>query len=92
MNPVRRDSVMFHEDVARDLCRALAYCQGVLEILQGHYLVWCRSAVSQGDTELAVQNLDLVESCCDLLQKTIAGTLEKMAKGVIPWPQKWSGS
>ena len=75
---------MSYEDITQDPYRALAYCHGVLEILQSHYLAWCRSAVSQGDTELAVQNLDLVESCCDLLAKTIAGTLEKMAKGAVP--------
>jgi len=69
--------VMLHEDVTQDPYRALAYCQGVLEILQSHYLAWCKSAVSQGNTELAVQNLNLVESCCVLLQKTIADTLEK---------------
>ena len=68
---------MSHEDVTRDLCRALAYCQGVVEILQNHYLAWCKSAVSQGNTELAVQNLDLVESCIRLLEKTITDTLEK---------------
>ena len=76
--------VMLHEDVTQDPYRALVYCQGVLEILQGHYLAWCKSALSQGNTELAVQNLDLVESCCDLLVRTIAGTLEKMAKGAVP--------
>jgi len=76
--------VMLHEDVTQDPYRALAYCQGVLEILQTHYLSWCKSAVSQGNTELAVQNLDLVESCCGLLVKTIAGTLEKMAKRAVP--------
>lgn len=75
---------MSHEDVTRDLCRALAYCQGVLEILQNHYLAWCRSAVSQGNTALAVHNLALVESCISLLAKTIAGTLEKTAKGAVP--------
>lgn len=86
MKPVaiRRDSVMSYEDVTRDPCRALAYCQGVVEILQNHYLAWCKSAVSQGNTELAVQNLDLVESCCDLLQKTIDDSLKKVAKGTIP--------
>ena len=76
--------VMLHEDVTQDPYRALAYCQGVLEILQSHYLAWCKSAVSQGNTELAVQNLDLVESCISLLAKTIAGTLEKTAKGAVP--------
>ncbi len=75
---------MSHEDVIQDPYRALAYCQGVLEMLQSHYLEWCRSALSEGNTELAVQNLDLVESCCDLLARTIAGTLEKMAKGAVP--------
>ena len=75
---------MSYEDVTRDLCRALAYCQGVLEILQNHYLAWCKSALSEGDAALAVQNLDLVESCCGLLRKTIADTLKKMAKGAIP--------
>ena len=84
--------VMLHEDVTRDPCRALAFCQGVLEMLQSHYLAWCKSAVSQGNTELAIQNLDLVESCTSLVAKTIAGTLEKMAKGSPPWPQKRSGS
>lgn len=84
--------VMLHEDVTQDPYRALAFCQGVLEILQGHYLPWCRSALSEGNTELAVQNLDLVESCTSLVAKTIADTLEKMAKGAIPWPQKRSGS
>jgi len=74
---------MSHEDVAQDPHRALAYCQGVLEILQGHYLVWCKSAVSQGNTALAAHCLDLVESCCDLLEKTIADTLEKTAKGAV---------
>lgn len=76
--------VMLHEDVTQDPYRALAYCQGVLEILQGHYLAWCKSAVSQGNTELAVQNLDLVESCCGMLAKTIADTLENRVKGAIP--------
>ena len=76
--------VMLHEDVTQDPYRALAYCQGVLEILQGHYLAWCKSALSQGNTELAVQNLDLVESCCDLLQKTITDTLKNVVKGAIP--------
>ena len=71
---------MSHENVTQDLCRTLAYCQGVLEILQSHYLAWCKSAVSQGNTALAVQNLDLVESCCVLLQKTIADTLKKVVK------------
>ena len=84
MNPVRRDSVMFHEDVARDLCRALAYCQGVLEMLQTRYLSWCKSALSEGDAALAAHYLDLVESCCDLLAKTIADTLEKAVKGSLP--------
>jgi len=72
---------MSHEDVAQDPHRALAYCQGVLEILQSHYLAWCKSALSEGNTALAVQNLDLVESCCVLLQKTIADTLKKVVKG-----------
>ena len=84
--------VMLHEDVTQDPYRALAYCQGVVQILQTPYLAWCKSAVSQGNTELAVQNLDLVESCTRLLHETIAGTLEKTAKGSLPWPQKWSGS
>jgi len=68
---------MFHEDVTQDPYRALAYCQGVLEILHGHYLAWCKSALSEDDTALAVQNLDLVESCCVLLEKTIADILGK---------------
>ena len=72
--------VMLHEDVTQDPYRALAYCQGVLEMLQTHYLAWCKSAVSQGNTALAVQNLDLVESCCGLLRKTIADTLKKVVK------------
>ena len=76
--------VMLHEDVTQDPYRALAYCQGVLEMLQTHYLAWCKSAVSQGNTELAVQNLDLVESCCGLLAKTIADTLQKTVKGSLP--------
>jgi len=75
---------MSHEDVTRDPYRALAYCQGVVQILQTQYLAWCKSAVSQGNTELAVQNLDLVESCCVLLQKTIADTLKKVVKGAVP--------
>jgi hypothetical protein len=75
---------MPHEDVTRDPCRALAYCQGVLEILQSHYLAWCKSALSQGNTALAAHYLDLVESCCDLLEKTIADTLKKVVKGAIP--------
>ena len=70
--------------MSQDPYKALAYCQGVLEILQTHYLPWCRSALSEGDAELAVQNLDLVESCCGMLAETIAGTLEKMAKGANP--------
>jgi len=74
---------MSHEDVTRDPCRALAYCQGVVQILQTHYLAWCKSAVSQGNTELAVQNLNLVESCISLLAKTIADTLENRAKGAV---------
>ena len=64
--------VMLHEDVTQDPYRALAYCQGVLEILQGHYLAWCRSALSEGDAALAAHYLDLVESCTRLLAKTIA--------------------
>jgi len=75
---------MSHEDVTRDLCRALAYCHGVLEILQNHYLAWCRSAVSQGNTALAAHYLDLVESCTRLLGKTITDTLKKVAKGTSP--------
>ena len=71
---------MSHENVTRDLCRTLAYCQGVLEILQNHYLAWCKSAVSEGNAALAVQNLELVESCTRLLEKTITDTLEKTAK------------
>ena len=71
---------MSYEDVTRDPCRALAYCQGVVRILQNHYLAWCKSALSQGNTELAVQNLDLVESCTRLLEKTIADTLKKVVK------------
>ena len=75
---------MSYEDVTRDPCRALAYCQGVLEILQTHYLSWSKSALSEGDAALAANYLDLVESCCDLLQKTIADTLKKVAKGAVP--------
>jgi len=74
---------MSHEDVAQDPHRALAYCQGVLEILQSHYLAWCKSAVSQGDTASAAHYLDLLESCISLLAKTIADTLEKAAKGAV---------
>ena len=76
--------MMSHEDVTRDLCRALAYCQGVLEMLQTHYLAWCKSAVSEGNTALAAHHLDLVESCTKLLEKTITDTLKKVAKGAIP--------
>ena len=72
---------MPHEDATRDLCRALAYCQGVLEILQNHYLEWCKSAVSEGNTALAAHHLDLVESCTRLLEKTIADTLKNVVKG-----------
>lgn len=75
---------MPHEDVTRDPSRALAYCLGVVEILQNHYLAWCKSAVSQGNTALAAHHLDLVESCTRLLEKTITDTLEKVAKGAIP--------
>ena len=75
---------MSYEDVTRDPCRALAYCQGVVEILQTHYLAWCKSALSEGDAALAAHYLDLVESCTRLLQKTIADTLEKAVKGAIP--------
>ena len=75
---------MPHEDVTRDLCRALAYCQGVLEILQNHYLAWCKSTLSEGDAALAAHYLDLVESGISLLAKTIAGTLEKTVKGAVP--------
>lgn len=58
--------------MSQDPYKALAYCQGVLEILQGHYLAWCRSALSEGDAALAAHYLDLVESCTRLLAKTIA--------------------
>jgi len=75
---------MFHEDVTQDPYRALAYCQGVVQILQTPYLAWCKSALSEGDAALAAHYLDLVESCCDLLAKTIADTLEKAVKGAIP--------
>ncbi len=79
---------MSYEDVTQDPYRTLAYCQGVLEILQGHYLrhylEWCKSALSEGDAALAAHYLDLVESCTRLLEKTIADTLKKMAKGAIP--------
>ena len=75
---------MSYEDVTRDPYRALAYCHGVLEMLQSHYLAWCKSAVFQGNTELAAHYLDLVESCTRLLHETIAGTLEKTAKGLLP--------
>jgi len=68
---------MFHEDVTQDPYRALAYCQGVLEILQGHYLECCKSALSEDDAALAANYLDLVESCCVLLEKTIADILGK---------------
>ena len=73
--------MMPYEDVTRDLCRALAYCQGVLEILQTHYLSWSKSALSEGDAALAANYLDLVEACCVRLQKTIADTLKKVVKG-----------
>ena len=76
--------MMPHEDVTRDPYRALAYCQGVVQILQTPYLAWCKSALSEGDAALAAHYLDLVESCCVLLQKTIADTLEKTVKGAIP--------
>ena len=76
--------MMPHEDVTRDPYRALAYCKGVVQILQTHYLAWCKSALSEGDAALAAHYLDLVESCCVLLQKTIADTLEKTVKGAIP--------
>ena len=66
-----------------DPCRALAYCQGVVQILQTHYLAWCKRALSEGDAALAAHYLDLVESCTRLLQKTIADTLEKTAKGAV---------
>ena len=72
---------MPHEDVTRDLCRTLAYCQGVLEILQTHYLSWSKSALSEGDAALAAHHLDLVQSCIGLLEKTIADTLKKVVKG-----------
>lgn len=75
---------MPHEDVTRDPSRALAYCLGVVEILQNHYLAWCKSAVSQGNTALAAHHLDLVESCTRLLEKTITDTLEKTVKGAVP--------
>ena len=75
---------MPHEDVTRDPSRALAYCLGVVEILQNHYLAWCKSALSEGDAALAAHYLDLVESGTRLLAKTIADTLEKTAKGAIP--------
>jgi len=71
---------MSYEDATQDPYRALAYCQGVLEILQTHYLSWSKSALSEGDAALAAHCLDLVESCCDLLQKTIADTLKKVVK------------
>lgn len=75
---------MFHEDVTQDPYRALAYCLGVIQILQNHNLPWCRSALSEGDTASAAYYLDLLESCIRVLEKTIAGTLEKMAKGAVP--------
>ena len=75
---------MSYEDVTRDPCRALAYCQGVVQILQNHYLAWCKSALSEGDAALAAHYIDLVESGTRLLQKTIADTLKKVAKGTIP--------
>lgn len=71
---------MPHEDVTRDPCMALAYCQGVVEILQSHYLAWCKNAVSQGNTALAVHHLDVVESCIGILEKTITDTLETLEK------------
>jgi len=75
---------MSYEDVTRDPYRALAYCQGVVQILQTHYLAWCKIALSEGNTALAAHNLDLVESCTKLLEKTIADTLKKVAKGSVP--------
>ena len=75
---------MSHEDVTRDPYRALAYCQGVLEILQTHYLSWSKSALSEGDAALAAHHLDLVQSCTRLLGKTITDTLKKVAKGTSP--------
>jgi len=75
---------MSYEDVTRDLYRALAYCQGVVEILQNHYLAWCKSAVAEGNTALAAHHLDLVESCTRLMEKMITDTLKKVAKGTIP--------
>lgn len=75
---------MFHEDVTQDPYRALAYCLGVIQILQNHNLAWCKSALSEGDAVLATHYLNLVESCINLLAKTIAGTLEKMVKGSLP--------
>ena len=71
---------MSYEDVTQDLYRALAYCQGVLEILHGHYLECCKSALSEDDAVLAANYLDLVESCINLLAKTIADTLKKVVK------------
>ena len=75
---------MFHEDVTQDPYRALAYCLGVVQILQNHNLAWCKSAVSQGDTASAAYYLDLLESCIKLLEKTMADTLKKVAKGAVP--------
>lgn len=75
---------MFHEDVTQDPYRALAYCLGVVQILQNHNLAWCKSAVSQGDTASAAYYLDLLESCINLLAKTIADTIEKTVKGAAP--------
>ena len=72
---------MSYEDVTRDLYRALAYCQGVVEILQNHYLAWCKNAESEGNTALAAHHLDLVESCTRLLEKMIADTLKNVVKG-----------
>ena len=75
---------MFHEDVTQDPYRALAYCLGVVQILQNHNLAWCKNAVSQGDTASAAYYLDLLESCINLLAKTIADTLENRVKGAVP--------
>ena len=79
---------MSYEDVTQDPYRALAYCQGVLEILQNHYLSHylecCKSALSEGDAVLAAHYLNFIESCINLLAKTIADTLENMAKGEVP--------
>ena len=86
MKPVaiRRDSVMSYEDIIRDPYRALAYCLGVIQILQNHNLTWCRSALSEGDAALAAHYLDLLESCIKLLEKTMADTLENRVKGAVP--------